>query len=72
MVLFMNQTNFECKCHLDDLESFAIGLARTKKLAKLDSAKKVIYMIAHIPDVQNTIMSIVMSSRLNGDNMAHT
>jgi len=53
---------------MKDLRCFAVGYARKKKLAKADSAKKLIYIIAEIPDVQNTIMSIMMSSHL-GDGM---
>jgi hypothetical protein len=36
---------------MNDLKCYAIGYARTKKLAKADSAKKITNLIAHIPDV---------------------
>jgi hypothetical protein len=41
------------------------GFGKSKKGAKSESAKKVIEMIAHIPDAQSVIISIMMSSNLN-------
>lgn len=57
--------SFKCKCTLEDLSSSVIGVAKNKKGAKSDSARKTIEMIAHIPDVQSVIISIMMSSNLN-------
>lgn len=57
--------NYECKCYLASLNSFAIGYSRTKKNAKTLSAKKLLKLISHIPDVQTTLMSIMMASRLS-------
>lgn len=53
------------KCYLKELKCFEIGEGKNKKQAKCESAKKVIEMIAHIPDVQSTIISILMSDNLN-------
>ena len=44
---------------------YEIGLGKSKKGAKSESAKKAIEMIAHIPDAQSVIISIMMSSNLN-------
>lgn len=56
---------FKCCCRLDELQSFECGFGKNKKQAKSESAKKTIEMIAHIPDVQSVIISIMMSSNLN-------
>jgi hypothetical protein len=50
---------------LQELQSYEIGLGKSKKSAKSESAKKTIELIAHIPDVQSVIISIMMSSNLN-------
>ena len=50
---------------LKELYSYEVGSGKNKKLAKSDSARKTIEMIAHIPDVQSVIISIMMSSNLN-------
>ena len=46
-----DENKFSCKCVLSDLRCFSIGLGKSKKMAKLESAKKTIEVIAHIPDV---------------------
>ena len=56
---------FECKCVMPELQCFALGYGTNKKEAKADSAKKQIKIIAHIPDVESTIMSILMATRMN-------
>jgi hypothetical protein len=50
---------------MPDLECFSLGYGTNKKDAKADSAKKQLKMIAHIPDVENAILSILMSTRLS-------
>jgi len=50
---------------MKELSVYEIGLGKSKKQSKSESAKKTIEMIAHIPDVQSVIISIMMSSNLN-------
>jgi dsRNA-specific ribonuclease len=59
-----SQNDFECRCKLVDLKCFGIGVGKNKKLAKADAAQRTIEMIAHIPDVQSIIMSLMMASSL--------
>lgn len=50
---------------MKELTSCEVGSGKSKKIAKSDSAKKMIEMIMYIPDVQSIIMSIIMSSNIN-------
>ena len=50
---------------MQELSMYEVGMGKSKKLAKAEAAKKTIEIIAHIPDVQSVIISIMMSSNLN-------
>lgn len=58
------ENRFSCKCVLSDLKCFSVGVGKSKKVAKSESAKKTIEVIAHIPDVQQVIFSLMMASNL--------
>jgi hypothetical protein len=59
---------------LTELNSYEIGIGKSKKMAKSEAAKKSIEMIAHIPDVQSAIIQIMLTSNMNEGNliMQHT
>lgn len=50
---------------MQELQGYEIGRGKSKKAAKSEAAKKTIEIIAHIPDVQSVIISIMMSSNIN-------